>query len=453
MDAVNITFSTTSLPAANGLTTETMYILIGALGGSIVLLSLVLLVIFCTRKSRRTEFNSTIIAQEVFNSTTVAQEGHDNTSFENLERDDDSIYRPNPDIQVNDNRDTAYMNIDSRGSTANENNLQDEATTSRNTVPPKTSVSSQNSDYENASDMYENERFEDKSPDSLLPPGEQPKLAPRAKRCEEKNISLRIGTKAYHLYSNALHDYELPRNSLSLHKVIGKGHFSAVYSGIAANLPYSSDGNKMVAIKTMKNSASDSDKHEFLREFEIMKLTNSLNHDNITKLLGSVTKSHPCMMVLELMPNGNLRSFLRATRSQDVYYNLHGNSSCLSERQLLQFALDIANGMEGIADLQLLHRDLAARNILLDANLTCKISDFGFAKDILNKPVYKSKSVLHRARPIRWLAPESVLLFKHSILSDVWSYGIVLWEIVTLGNLPYPQLKMREVRSVGNGYC
>lgn len=141
------------------------------------------------------------------------------------------------------------------------------------------------------------------------------------------------------------------------------------------------------------------------------------------------------------MQNGNLRSFLRDTRSQTVYYNLHGNSRSMTERQLLKFACDIAHGMDGIASLQLLHRDLAARNILLDQNLTCKIADFGFAKDVLNKPQYRSKSVFQRPRPTRWLAPESLLHFKHSILSDVWSYGVVLWEIVTLGNLPYPKMK------------
>ncbi|KAF6040239.1 hypothetical protein EB796_001453 [Bugula neritina] len=159
------------------------------------------------------------------------------------------------------------------------------------------------------------------------------------------------------------------------------------------------------------------------------------------------------MLVLELMPNDNLRNFLRATRSQDIYYNLHSNSNSLSERQLLQFGIDIASGMEGLADLQLLHRDLAARNVLLDSNLTCKIADFGFAKDILNKPEYRSKSILHRARPVRWLAPESLFYFKHSIMSDVWSYGIVLWEIVSLGNLPYPGMNVKEVPTqLSKGY-
>ena len=267
-------------------------------------------------------------------------------------------------------------------------------------------------------------------------------------RPERKNIAkyanenlFRKGTKAYHVYQNAVHNYEMPSQEITMKDRLGKGHFGYVYSAIAASLPYSTKRNQKVAVKTMKNSATDSDKQEFLYEYQIMKLTNTLKHPNITTLLGSVTKSQPCMIVLEMMNNGNLRSYLRATRSQEEYYNLHGNSSCLTERQLLQFAVDIASGMEGIASLQLLHRDLATRNILLDDNLTCKIADFGFAKDVLNKPEYKSKSVFQRPRPTRWLAPESLIHFKHSILSDVWSYGIVLWEIVTLGNLPYPNMK------------
>jgi len=257
----------------------------------------------------------------------------------------------------------------------------------------------------------------------------------------------RSDTKAHEFYTKTITNYEMNRSQLQSVRMVGKGHFGCVYSGKASKVPNSRQRNLKVAIKTMKNSSPDSEKQEFLYEVEIMKLVTSLNHPNIIKLLGCVTKTQPYLIVLELMTNGNLQRFLRDTKTGDVYYNLHDDSDSITEQHLVKFALDISKGMEGIADLQLLHRDLACRNILIDQHLTCKVADFGFAKDVLNKPEYQSKSVFQRPRPTRWLPPESLFTFKHSIQSDVWSYGVVLWEIVTLGNLPYPQMSCKEVSS------
>ncbi|XP_067931361.1 tyrosine kinase receptor Cad96Ca-like isoform X2 [Watersipora subatra] len=305
-----------------------------------------------------------------------------------------------------------------------------------------------------------------KSNDSMSTPN-LPRIRPRSKGLhntplliDSKETTLRRATglfrsdtKAYAFYTKTITNYEMNRNQLQSNKLIGKGHFGCVYSGVASKLPNTKQRKTKVGIKTLKSSAPDSEKQEFLFELEIMKLVTSLNHPNIIKLLGCVTKTQPYLIVLELMTNGNLQKFLRDTKTKDVYYNLHGKSDSLNEQHLLKFALDIARGMDGIADLQLLHRDLACRNILVDEHLTCKVADFGFAKDVLNKPEYKSKSVFQRPRPTRWLPPESLFTFKHCIQSDVWSYGVVLWEIVTLGNLPYPHLSTREVMKViAKGY-
>lgn len=411
------TVPTGTTMTSSGIPNSSLIIIIASLGGTAVVLVLILAIIFCRRKSQKSNFAS---VEEVSNE----RGGHRNLSFttttsDELQENDDPIYRPTPNIEADKEsevKDSVYSEV-----------------LPKERLP---STQSQNSDYENAEAIaHINSTAKDLAPPPLHKRGGGPITT---------NL-FRQGTKAYHLYRNALQDYEIDPKSLSMIAKIGKGNFSTVYSGMATSLPYTDATNQLVAIKTMKSSASDSDKQEFLYEFEIMKLTNTLQHKNITKLLASVTTSYPCMLVLELMPNDNLRNFLRATRSQDIYYNLHSNSNSLSERQLLQFGIDIASGMEGLADLQLLHRDLAARNVLLDSNLTCKIADFGFAKDILNKPEYRSKSILHRARPVRWLAPESLFYFKHSIMSDVWSYGIVLWEIVSLGNLPYPGMNVKEV--------
>ena len=301
------------------------------------------------------------------------------------------------------------------------------------------------------------------SPTSVLSTPDMHKLRGRRSRngpvsptlLESKETTLqrasnlfRSDTKAYEFYTKTKTNYEMSRSNIQSSRIIGKGHFGCVYMGTASKLPTDKRRNIKIAIKTMKNSAPDSEKQEFLYELEIMKLVSSLNHPNIIKLLGCVTKAQPYLIVLELMACGNLQRFMRETKTQDVYYNLHGKSDRLNEQHLLKFALDIARGMEGIADLQLLHRDLACRNILIDENLTCKVADFGFAKDVLNKPDYKSKSVFQRPRPTRWLPPESLFFFKHCIQSDVWSYGVVLWEIVTLGNLPYPNMSTREVSNI-----
>ena len=470
---------------------ETLYIIIGSLSGMTVVLVAILLVIFCARKKSKRLLNSSVkdsAVPGVINSRNV-EEGYmprvaAGGGFVNEAAIDPDDYIdmnnsgiPNhPPPMPGDHAHIAsgsYAEIDENDGRSAPRAAPRSSTSSNKSRP----IEELNEDYINTEGViYENytTRVEKQSwrpvpappspaPPSPAPPSpapqspeaveKEPPALPR-KRSSDSNMSssnnnnnlFRRGTKAFKLYNNAPKNYEVSEKSLTLTHKLGKGHFGTVYEGVAAKLPYSDKTSVPVAVKTMKVSASDADKQEFLYEFEIMKLTNSLNHENIIKLLGTVTKRQPCMIVLELMPGGNLRNFLRASRCQDTYYNLHSNSNSLTERQLLQFAIDIANGMEGIADLQLLHRDLAARNILLDANLRCKISDFGFAKDILNKPEYKSKSVFHRARPVRWLPPESILYFKHNIMSDVWSYGIVLWEIVTLGNLPYPNMKVREVR-------
>ncbi|XP_067934751.1 tyrosine kinase receptor Cad96Ca-like [Watersipora subatra] len=433
--------TTTAMEVDQGLATDTIIIIIATLGGLIVVLSIILIIVYCRPKDTKHRARST----EWIGPQT-------NMSFESG-FEDDPVYRASVEVGGRVNSAAYYSDVDEvapevTARVAISDPLSRESYAEVDIscpIPRPTSTATQNSDYENAAGIvYEN----CSSPTSPTTTDSNPPLPAKRSSTDKKSKQnmFREGTKAYHLYGNALQDYEIPRKHIQLLKRIGKGNFSTVHSGLAAQLPYSNEQNKQVAIKTLKSSASDSDKQEFLYEFEIMKLTNSLKHENITRLLASVTKSQPRMLILELMPLGNLRNFLRASRSQDVYYNLHGNSNCISERQLLQFAIDIANGMEGIAQLQLLHRDLAARNILVDTDLRCKISDFGFAKDILNKPEYKSKSVLRRARPVRWLAPESLIYFKHSILSDVWSYGIVLWEIVTLGNLPYPDMKVKDVQ-------
>ncbi|XP_072043467.1 tyrosine kinase receptor Cad96Ca-like [Amphiura filiformis] len=125
---------------------------------------------------------------------------------------------------------------------------------------------------------------------------------------------------------------------------------------------------------------------------------------------------------------------------------------CLNPNDILTFAYQIANGMDYLASNDCVHRDLAARNILLGEEMVCKLSDFGLARDLAGETQYEMKSEGGRV-PIRWMAPESVFYNVYTSQSDVWSFGILLWELVTLGSHPYPGMSARRLTAkIQNGY-
>ncbi|XP_070574840.1 tyrosine-protein kinase receptor Tie-1-like [Ptychodera flava] len=134
-----------------------------------------------------------------------------------------------------------------------------------------------------------------------------------------------------------------------------------------------------------------------------------------------------------------------------MYQNIHPRSQNVTSFDLLQFAWQIAKGMSYIASRKFVHRDLALRNVLLGEDRCCKISDFGFARDISGTDMYEPKSM--GPLPIRWMALESLLRSMYTTESDVWSYGVVLWEIATLGATPYSDFTSTEVvKKVRKGY-
>ncbi|XP_076026523.1 ephrin type-A receptor 8 [Genypterus blacodes] len=240
----------------------------------------------------------------------------------------------------------------------------------------------------------------------------------------------------------AVHEFarEIDASRIKIEKIIGSGEFGEVCYG-RMKLPGKRD--VPVALKTLKAGYTDKQKRDFLAEASIMA---QFDHPNVIRLEGVVTQSKPVMIVTEYMENGSLDSFLRRHDGQFTVIQLVG---------LLR---GIAAGMTYLSDLGYIHRDLAARNILVNSNLVCKVSDFGLSRVLEDDPeaAYTTSVSFHIEGgkiPIRWTAPEAIAYRKFSSSSDVWSYGVVMWEVMSYGERPYWNLTNRDViKSVEEGY-
>ncbi|XP_058987941.1 tyrosine-protein kinase transmembrane receptor Ror isoform X2 [Musca domestica] len=210
---------------------------------------------------------------------------------------------------------------------------------------------------------------------------------------------------------------------------LGEGAFGKVYKG---QLTTSAGEKIFVAIKALKEDASYKTQQDFKREIELI---SDLKHNNIVCILGVVLNKEPFCMLFEYMPNGDLHEFLIANSPQE--------NKALTQLDFLKMSLQISEGMEYLSSHHYVHRDLAARNCLVGENLMVKISDFGLSRDIYSSDYYRvqSKSLL----PVRWMPSESILYGKFTTESDVWSFGVVLWEIYSYGMQPYYGHNNQEV--------
>ncbi|XP_032824134.2 ephrin type-A receptor 4-like [Petromyzon marinus] len=249
-------------------------------------------------------------------------------------------------------------------------------------------------------------------------------------------LKMYIDPHTYEDPNQAVHEFakEIDASCVKIERVIGAGEFGEVCSGY---LKHPGKKEVCVAIKTLKAGYTEQQRRDFLCEASIM---GQFDHPNIIRLEGVITKSKPVMIITEFMENGSLDLFLRKNDGQFTVI------------QLVGMLRGIAAGMKYLSDMNYVHRDLAARNILVNSNLVCKVSDFGLSRVLEDDPeaAYTTRG---GKIPIRWTAPEAIAYRKFTSASDVWSYGIVMWEVMSYGERPYWDMSNQDViKAIEEGY-
>ena len=209
---------------------------------------------------------------------------------------------------------------------------------------------------------------------------------------------------------------------ISIYKEIGEGEFGIVQQGVLTDPNHVTH---QVAVKCLSKERMQNNTDEFMKEFHIMQ---SMDHPNIVRLFGAVLESTEIMLITELAP---LRSLLECLKEPAMKSTL--TVTCLAE-----FAHQIASGMEYLEHKRLIHRDLAARNILVFSKHLVKVSDFGLSRALgVGKDYYQTNFSVNLKLPIAWCAPECITFLKFTSASDVWAFGVTLWEMFSYGFQPW----------------
>uniref|UniRef100_A0A671KEG1 non-specific protein-tyrosine kinase n=1 Tax=Sinocyclocheilus anshuiensis TaxID=1608454 RepID=A0A671KEG1_9TELE len=230
-----------------------------------------------------------------------------------------------------------------------------------------------------------------------------------------------MAPETHGLSYNTVDHWEISRSSLKLLKKLGAGQFGEVFEGIW-------NDRTAVAVKTLKPGTMDP--KDFLREAQIMK---KLRHAKLIQLYAVCTTEEPIYIITELMSHGSLQEYLQ------------NKGASLQMSDQIEMGAQVASGMAYLELQNYIHRDLAARNVLVGDNNVCKVADFGLARVI--------QTVALKWFPVKWTAPEAIHENKFTIKSDVWSFGILLYEIVTFGQMPYPTMtNFQVVQQLPKGY-
>ncbi|XP_024062917.1 fibroblast growth factor receptor 1 isoform X3 [Terrapene carolina triunguis] len=265
----------------------------------------------------------------------------------------------------------------------------------------------------------------------------------RPSRLSSSGTPMLAGVSEYELPEDPR--WELPRDRLILGKPLGEGCFGQVVLAEAIGLDKDKPNRvTKVAVKMLKSDATEKDLSDLISEMEMMKMIGK--HKNIINLLGACTQDGPLYVIVEYASKGNLREYLQARRppGMEYCYNpTHLPEEQLSFKDLVSCAYQVARGMEYLASKKCIHRDLAARNVLVTEDNVMKIADFGLARDIHHIDYYKKTT--NGRLPVKWMAPEALFDRIYTHQSDVWSFGVLLWEIFTLGGSPYPGVPVEEL--------
>ncbi|XP_042199148.1 fibroblast growth factor receptor 3 isoform X5 [Callorhinchus milii] len=239
--------------------------------------------------------------------------------------------------------------------------------------------------------------------------------------------------------------WEFQRSRLTLGKPLGEGCFGQVVMAEAIGIEREKPNKPItVAVKMLKDDATDKDLSDLVSEMEMMKMIGK--HKNIINLLGACTQDGALYVIVEYASKGNLREYLKARRPPGMDYSFH---TCkipdeqLTFKDLVSCAYQVSRGMEYLASQKCIHRDLAARNVLVTDDNVMKIADFGLARDVHNIDYYKKTT--NGRLPVKWMAPEALFDRVYTHQSDVWSFGVMLWETFTLGGSPYPGIPVEEL--------
>ncbi|XP_006812809.2 hepatocyte growth factor receptor-like [Saccoglossus kowalevskii] len=231
---------------------------------------------------------------------------------------------------------------------------------------------------------------------------------------------------------NKVNSVKIDSSKLKLHynDVYGKGHKGMVIRGTLKTKNMDYRNSRDVAVKILKNDMDLNDVRRFIEEGLLMK---DFDHPNVLSLIGvCVEKDGAPLIVLPFMKNGDLKAYI------------DNPNKVFSVKNLATYALHVARGMAYLSDRKCVHRDLAARNCMVDEKEVVKVSDFGLSRDLYESDYYSSldKSV---QLPVRWMAPESFRKKIYTSKSDVWAFGILLWELLTRGETPYGAVQSWDI--------